>query len=161
MHCIIFSVARIRSFTTIVFLVVALPASAQPQVTEPSQLVEVFYSTETPGLAPSDKSHITTGDYKYRFYPLNHIKRIERELSTMLSSDPGIARQQVLSRIQNQSVIEPNQLQVCAEGLAKAFQYGIDRSPAIVIDSKAVVYGVTNIREALQRYENWLQRQQP
>jgi integrating conjugative element protein (TIGR03757 family) len=40
-------------------------------------------------------------------------------------------------------------------GLAKAMQYGIDRYPTIVFDGKYVVYGVANVREALQQYRKW------
>mgnify|MGYP005733276675 FL=1 len=32
---------------------------------------------------------------------------------------------------------------------------GIDRYPAIVFDGPAVVYGVTELVEALDRFENW------
>ena len=46
-----------------------------------------------------------------------------------------------------------------AFGLAKAVQYGVDRYPAIVFEGRAVVYGVTDLVEALNRYEAW-QREQ-
>jgi integrating conjugative element protein (TIGR03757 family) len=42
-----------------------------------------------------------------------------------------------------------------AIGLAKAIQYGVDRYPAIVLNERAVVYGVTDLVEALNRYEAW------
>ena len=42
-----------------------------------------------------------------------------------------------------------------AIGLAKAVQYGIDRYPAIVFDGRVVVYGVTDLVEALDRYKAW------
>jgi hypothetical protein len=40
-------------------------------------------------------------------------------------------------------------------GLVQAMQYGIDRYPAIVFDGKAVVYGITDVRAATQRYQQW------
>jgi integrating conjugative element protein (TIGR03757 family) len=46
-----------------------------------------------------------------------------------------------------------------AFGLAKAAQYGVDRYPAIVFDGRAVVYGVTDLVDAVERYETW-QREQ-
>ena len=36
-------------------------------------------------------------------------------------------------------------------------QYGIDRYPAVVFDGRVVVYGVTDLVEALDRYEAWEQ----
>ena len=40
-------------------------------------------------------------------------------------------------------------------GLTKALQYGVDRTPAIVINGSAVIYGVTNLVDAVHRYEAW------
>ncbi len=45
--------------------------------------------------------------------------------------------------------------QRAALGLLKAAEYGIDRYPAIVFDGYAVVYGVTDIGEALRQYRVW------
>jgi integrating conjugative element protein (TIGR03757 family) len=36
-----------------------------------------------------------------------------------------------------------------------ALHYGVDRIPAIVIDGTAVVYGVTDLVDAVQRYDAW------
>ena len=49
------------------------------------------------------------------------------------------------------------QVKNAAIGLAKAVQYGIDRYPAVVFDGRVVVYGVTDLVEALDRYEAWEQ----
>ncbi|MCP4040978.1 MAG: DUF1525 domain-containing protein, partial [Gammaproteobacteria bacterium] len=38
---------------------------------------------------------------------------------------------------------------------AKAMQYGVDRIPAIVFDGKVVVYGMTNLKAALDHYRTW------
>ncbi|MEA2093693.1 MAG: DUF1525 domain-containing protein [Pseudomonadota bacterium] len=40
-------------------------------------------------------------------------------------------------------------------GLARALQYGIDRYPAIVFDGQLVVYGVTELGQALHQYYHW------
>ena len=42
-----------------------------------------------------------------------------------------------------------------AAGLINAAEYGVDRYPAIVFDGNAVVYGVTDIGEALRHYRKW------
>ena len=44
-----------------------------------------------------------------------------------------------------------------ATGLAKARQYGLDRYPAIVVNGRAVLYGVTDLADAAQRYGAWLE----
>jgi len=46
-------------------------------------------------------------------------------------------------------------MQRAAIGLTKALQYGIDRFPAMVFDGQCVVYGVTDLGQALHRYHLW------
>jgi integrating conjugative element protein (TIGR03757 family) len=49
-------------------------------------------------------------------------------------------------------------LENSAKGLAQALHYGIDRTPAIVFDGQAVIYGVTDVDEAIERYTRWRER---
>ena len=45
-------------------------------------------------------------------------------------------------------------------GVLKAMTYGIDRYPAMVFDhGAAVIYGVTDLNEALEAYRQWYRRQ--
>jgi len=46
-------------------------------------------------------------------------------------------------------------MQRAAIGLAKVAQYGVDRYPVIVFDGEVAIYGVTGMREALHRYQQW------
>ena len=70
-------------------------------------------------------------------------------------ADPEQSKRIVLQRIQQLDETGRAQAQHAAMGLAKAMQYGIDRYPAIVLDGEVAIYGVTDIREALQRYQQW------
>ena len=45
--------------------------------------------------------------------------------------------------------------------LAKVMQYGLDRYPAIVFDSQAVVFGITDLEQALRLYRQWQEASQP
>ena len=45
-----------------------------------------------------------------------------------------------------------------AMGLSTAAQLGVERTPAIVFDKQAVLYGVTDLSEALNRYRAWISR---
>jgi integrating conjugative element protein (TIGR03757 family) len=54
--------------------------------------------------------------------------------------------------------VDPEQLdalQRAASGLLKAAEYGIDRYPAVVFDGHAVVYGVTDLYDAVRHFETW------
>ena len=120
------------------------------------RLVEVF--TTTASSVTSEAVLDTEPGYRvieFRVYVLDGIQRLETRLSQGLTADPEHSRQIVLQRFQQLYEEDRAQLQGSAMGLAKAMQYGIDRYPTIVFDGKYVVYGVTNVREALQQYRKW------
>ncbi|WP_077731987.1 TIGR03757 family integrating conjugative element protein [Methylocaldum sp. 14B] len=47
------------------------------------------------------------------------------------------------------------------QGHTQAMTYGIDRYPAVVFDGRAVLYGVTDLVDALARYHRWKEVQTP
>ena len=88
-------------------------------------------------------------------YKIDAIQSIERDLSASLPVEPQQSKQVVLQRIQSLGEKTRSRMQAAAMGLAKAMQYGIDRYPAIVFDSKAVVYGVTDLKAAVAYHQAW------
>ena len=143
-----------------VSVVVALLAgsvvhAAQPAVGRP-RLVEVFTTTEFPVSGEvaitSEAAHAKT---EFHVYELDGIQRIEAMLSEGLTADPEQAKQVVLQRFQELHEEDRARMQRAAMGLVKAMQYGIDRYPAIVFDGEVAIYGVTDIGEALHRYQEW------
>lgn len=84
-------------------------------------------------------------------YHLDALPRALEEASAGLPNDERAA-----SRIAAQRMSKWNRdaLQASAEGLARAkLQYGLDRYPAIVINRKAVIYGVVDLSVAKRIYE--------
>ncbi len=120
------------------------------------QVIEVFTSTDLPitgGVAINlDTARSKT---KLQIYELDGIQRIEADLSKGLTTNPKKSKRIVLQRIQQLGEVTRARMQRAAMGLVKAVQYGIDRYPAIVFDGEVVIYGVTNIREALHQYQQW------
>ncbi len=92
-------------------------------------------------------------------YAVDGLERFESGLSEGLPGDPEAAKAEALRRIQRLDDARMAPAKNAAVGLAKAVQYGVDRYPAIVFDGQAVVYGVTDLVEALGRYAAW-QREQ-
>jgi len=92
-------------------------------------------------------------------YTVDGLERFESGLSEGLPQDPEAAKAEALRRVQQLDDPRMAPAKNAAIGLAKAIQYGIDRYPAIVLNERAVVYGVTDLVEALKRYEAW-QREQ-
>ncbi len=129
--------------------------AAQRAAVHPT-LIEVFTTADLP--VTGEAANNRQPDYReieVYIYKLDGIQRIEVNLSEGLTADPEKSKHIVLQRIQQLDEIVRTQMQRAAMGLAKAVQYGIDRYPAIVFDGEVVIYGVTNIREALRQYQQW------
>ena len=82
------------------------------------------------------------------------IEGFETTLSLGLSNDPDTAQRTVRARLAALDDHVSATLQKSAMGLASAAQLGIDRTPAIVFNHTAVVYGVTDLTEALRRFRD-------
>ncbi len=123
-------------------------------------LVEVFTTTELPvGGEVAITSEATHAKTEVHVYELDGIQRVEAKLSQGLSADPEQSKQVVLQRFQQLHEDDHARMQRAAMGLAKTMQYGIDRYPAVVFDGEVAIYGVTDIDEALRRYQQWREGQ--
>ena len=90
-------------------------------------------------------------------YAVDGLERFESGLSEGLPADPKAAKVEALRRVQQFDDARMVQVKNAAIGLAKAVQYGIDRYPAVVFNRRVVIYGVTDLVEALDRYNAWQQ----
>lgn len=119
-------------------------------------VIEVFTTSEQP-IVGAEHERLRTATITS--YAVDGLERFESELSEGLPADPDTAKAAALRRIQRLDDARMAPAKDAAFGLAKAVQYGVDRYPAIVFDGRAVVYGVTDLVQALDRYEAW-QREQ-
>lgn len=90
-----------------------------------------------------------------RYFTIDAQARLDKSLSKDLPANPEQARAIALQRIQalDRSKLE-KELAESVQGLLLAQRYGITHYPAIVFDDgKSVVYGVTDLREALRLYQ--------
>ena len=138
----------------------ALLAAVVAQAGQPAEmhpnLIEVFATTELPVDGKSTvNQQLGDGGTELHVYELDGIQCIESQLSKGLTSDPEQSKRVVLQRFQQLQEDDRAQMQHAATGLAKAMQYGVDRYPAIVFDGEVAVYGVTEVSEALHRYQQW------
>lgn len=119
-------------------------------------IIEVFTSTDLPITgAATINPDAALSKTELQIYELDGIQRFEAQLSSNLPTDPDQSKHIALQRIQQLDEANRAQMQRAAVGLSKAVQYGVDRYPAAVFDSTAVVYGVTNIHTALLHYQQW------
>ena len=119
-------------------------------------VIEVFTTGEQP-VVGGEHERLRTATVT--IYAVDGLERFESGLSEGLPADPDAAKAEALRRIQHLDEARMGPAKNAAFGLAKAAQYGVDRYPAIVFDGRAVVYGVTDLVEALDLYEAW-QREQ-
>lgn len=148
---------RFVAWGTLVFVILAgkVVHAAELAAVTP-QVIEVFTSSDLPitgGAVISPAPGRPTADLQ--IYNLDGIQRVEAKLSEGLTADPEQSKRVVLQRFQQLQEEDRAQMQRAAMGLAEAMQYGIDRYPAIVFDGEVAIYGVTDIDEALHRYQQW------
>lgn len=126
-------------------------AWAAPQGGEPVR-VDVFTAQDLPVQAAGRDGVPST---MIEVYEIDGIARLESILSENLPTDENAARRAAMARIPPPDGAEVDQVARAAVGLVRADEYGIDRYPAIVFDGHAVVYGVTDLGEALRHYRVW------
>ena len=88
-------------------------------------------------------------------YAVDGLERFEASLSQDLPVQEDAAKAEAMRRIGELDEARMAPAKEAAIGLAKAIQYGVDRYPAIVLDGHAVIYGVTDLVDALARYGSW------
>ena len=139
----------LRYLTNLLLVLSALPALADP------------------GLAPAridafgtSKSNFTGIEQLQQVLPsadisihlIDGIERIETILGVGLPASAGQAEKSALKRLQQLGVQEREALQNAADGLVLAWQYQLRRYPAVVVDRRWVVYGVTDLSTAYALY---------
>ncbi len=94
-------------------------------------------------------------------YDLKAGERHAQALAKGLTGPDQLALQQVQQRIANigRKQFEA-QLQLAYQAVIKAVAYQLDRHPAVVFNQgEAVVYGVTDLSQAVGYYQQWLRQQ--
>ena len=131
----------------LILSIVLTVALCEPVLADkPPSAIEVFTDSMNP---------VANGADGITVYYIDRIDRLQQELSKDLPADPVTAKQTALHRFQRMDNNLSHELENAANGLVQAMQYGIDRYPAIVFDGNAVIYGITDIRAATQRYRQW------
>ncbi len=121
-----------------------------------AQLIEIFNTSER-SITGVENERLRS--FNITSYSIDGVERFESRLSEGLPADLEAAKTEGLLRIQQLDDACMAPAKNAAFGLAKAVQLGVDRYPAIVFDGQAVVYGVTDLVDAVARYEAWREDQ--
>jgi integrating conjugative element protein (TIGR03757 family) len=122
-------------------------ATADTEVSERLRL-QVFTSAAHPPVGLEALANVATVE----LYPVDAVARLEETLSAGLPNDPEQAEALALERLQALDEATIERLNAGASGLALARQHGLDRFPAVVIDERAIVYGVMDLRQVVALY---------
>ena len=114
--------------------------------------LEVFTAAEFPVSGQDDRR---LQGATVTVYAVDGLEQFESTLSQNLPADAGAAKAEALRRIGELDDARMAPAKDAAIGLAKAVQYGVDRYPAVVVNGTVVVYGVTDLVEAVARYQAW------
>lgn len=95
----------------------------------------------------TDDKHPFSNIGNYEVYYLDLPAKIEQRLSEGLSNGPTEAKQQALQRI-NDPILQ-QEIQQSYKGVIKAWQLGLTKIPAVVVNGKYVVYGIADVKTAV------------
>ena len=139
-------------------IMVVLNASTNTaQAAEPLQSIELIFNNQTAMLNDTLQAALQGQGVTVSSYNLDAAKSLSQALSQGLSNNPELAKKIMLERLHSQGSAALNQrYQAAYQGLIKSLHYQLDRYPAIVFNQgQAVIYGVTDLREAVQTYQRW------
>jgi len=134
-------------------LVIAVFA-AVPQTTNATPVITVITSDHRPVNAKS----IDPGVLK--ILNLDAVQKIEEELSRNLpvnETEALVIAQQRIDKVGQDALNE--KLKNAYGGILTAIALGVERYPAIIFENKFVVYGVTDIDVALEKYYVWSEKE--
>ncbi|MEQ1636823.1 MAG: TIGR03757 family integrating conjugative element protein [Methylococcales bacterium] len=127
------------------------------QAADKLEAIEVIFNGQTTIPKDSLVTALQNQGVSVGWFNLDLPAQVSRELSQGLPANPGQAKKIVQERLHSQgSAALSQRYQTAYQALIKSISYGLDRYPAIVFNKgQAVVYGVTDIKAALQAYQNW------
>ena len=122
--------------------IAGLAMSAQAVLASETSSVWVFTADRLPVL-----QHVEQAD---RLFVLDHADTALRGLSFNNPSSEAQARQRAMAIIQSPSgKAAIDRVRNSAEAIAVAWQHGIQKLPAVLVDERYVVYGVYDVESAL------------
>jgi integrating conjugative element protein (TIGR03757 family) len=138
--------------TLVGLIIIGLLVVSNPLLASELGRVDVFTVRERP-IRGAD--HFRLKSAVVQIVEIDDLQRFEAALSKGLPGNSDLAKAEALRRIGKLNDTQMASAKNAANGLAMAHHYGVDRIPAIVIDGSAVIYGVTDLVDAVQRYDAW------
>lgn len=110
----------------------------------------------------SDKYPVATSDTFKSYIPkvtllnLDSVSQIENRLSEGLPTNEKLATTEFHRRVETIGKAQlESDLRNAYQAVGAAMAYRLDRCPAIIFDEQVVVYGLTDLSQALEKYRQW------
>lgn len=110
----------------------------------------------------SDKYPVATPDAFKSYIPkvtqlnLDSVSQVERRLSEELPANEKLAKVEFQRRVEASGKAQlESELRNAYQAVGAAMAYRLDRYPAIIFDEQVVVYGLTDLSQALEKYRQW------
>lgn len=106
-------------------------------------------------------TNATEPDVPVQIHDLDAPARLEEKLSLGLPSDPKQAKAAALKHLEALGADRlAKMVNQAYEGTTQAMNYELVKVPAVVFDNgTSVIYGITDIDDAIKRYQAWYQRE--
>lgn len=106
-------------------------------------------------------TNTTTTEVPVQIHDLDAPAGLEEKLSTGLPSDPEQAKAIALKRLEALGADQlAEMVNQAYEGTTQAMTYELVKIPAVVFDNgTSVIYGITDIEDAIRHYQAWHQRE--
>jgi integrating conjugative element protein (TIGR03757 family) len=112
-------------------------------------------------LVVTDTRHPVTAYAEARIVELDRPSRIEAALTAELPVDPARAAALVQQRLRDGGQDWQRQLGRAYQDVIEAWQLGVAKLPAVVVDQRYVVYGEVDVARAVARITTYLREDRP
>lgn len=110
-------------------------------------------------LAITDSRHPVQAPGGVRIIELDAPARIEAELAANLPADPGEAAAVAQQRLRDGGTELQRRIRQAYQAVADAWGLGVVKIPAVVVERRYVVYGESDVAEAIARIEAYRRAQ--
>jgi integrating conjugative element protein (TIGR03757 family) len=111
------------------------------------EVVEVFRLSNQTVAGPANTIYVVDAMHNYT-----------ERLSVGLPKTPGQAQQVAQARLAALTAQDKEALHRASASVVRAAEYKIAKTPAIVFDGRAVVYGIADVEQARAIYRSWRAR---
>lgn len=103
----------------------------------------------------TDRSHPVTAGPATRVTELDAPARIEAALAQKLPTDPTRAAAIARERLSAGGAELQRQLAAAYQGVVDAWSAGITKIPAVVVDTRFIIYGESDVQRAVEQIERY------